>query len=80
MEFPVGDVEQHRWVAIDRDPGEENVDGDEEDAGETPGEGEAAFDIGGVGEEPGAVTIDGGDGVEVGFFDDRGHGAGLEFG
>jgi hypothetical protein len=60
-------------VPVDRDPREENVDGNEEDPGQTPGSGEAALDISGVGEKPRTVRIDRGDGIEIRTFDGGWH-------
>jgi len=74
VELPVGDVEQYGRVPIDRNPRQEDVDGNEENPNQTPGSGEAALYIGRVGEEPGPVRVDCGDGVKVRSFDGGGHG------
>jgi hypothetical protein len=73
MESPLGEIEKNGGVAVYRDPGEEDVDREQQCPEHAPPHRESPGDVRWVEEVAGSVGIDGSEGVEVGLFD-GGHG------
>ena len=78
VEAASGNIEKDGGVAVDLEVGKEDVDGDHGEAGDLAPKGEASFDIVRVEEIPRAVSVDGGDGIEVGVLVFLGHGGVFE--
>lgn len=71
VEAEIGGVEEDGGVAVDGNPGEGDVDEDEDQSGEASPVGEGSAHVGGVQHLPRSILGDGGDAVEIGG--DGGH-------